>query len=327
MSLAVAAVLVLAACLAALWRLVVWMPGESYAGAFEPLSAQERSSALRLEADVRRLASGIGERSTANPRGLAAAADHIEAVLRGLGYEVSSHAYDSHGLRVRNVEATHSGTQRSREIVLVGAHYDSVIGTTGANDNASGVAAMLEVARLFAAEPFGRTLRFVAFVNEEPPYFDRGEMGSQYYAAAAAARGDAIVAMISLETLGYYSDAAGSQVYPFPFGLFYPTRGNFVAFVGNQRSRPLVRGCVAAFRGHAKFPSEGVAAPEWIPGVSWSDHASFWAHGYPALMITDTAPYRYPYYHSVRDVPEHVDFARLARVVSGVAAVVSELAR
>lgn len=316
----------LIACVFISWWVFIRMPGASYAGAFNPLSAEDRASAQRLRFDVSVLASEIGERSTKNPSGLAAAAAHIERTFRDLGYVVASHAYDSAGLRVRNVEATLAGTEHRDEIVLIGAHYDSVIGTTGANDNATGVAAMLEIARLLAGKPLSRTLRFVAFVNEEPPYFNWGEMGSQFYARDAARRRDPIVAMISLETMGYYSDAAGSQRYPFPFGLFYPTRGNFIAFVGNVRSRALVHRSIATFRTTTRFPSEGVAAPSWIPGVSWSDHASFWAHGYPAIMITDTALFRYPYYHTVDDVPEHVDFDRLAGVTAGVSRVVSNLA-
>jgi Zn-dependent M28 family amino/carboxypeptidase len=321
-----AAAMALAACLFVSWWVCIRMPGESYAGSFEPLSAQERARAERLRADVHRLAAAIGERSMANPAGLAAAALHVERVFVDLGYAVASHVYDSHGRLVRNVEATLTGTDVSAEVVIVGAHYDSLTGTTGANDNATGVATMLELGRVFAGKPARRTIRFVAFVNEEPPYFDADEMGSQFYASEAAKRGDRIVSMLSLETMGYYSDVPGSQLYPFPLGLFYPSRGNFLAFVGNVSSRSLVHRSIAAFRASSRFPSEGVAAPAWVPGVSWSDHASFWAHGHPAIMITDTALYRYPFYHTVQDVPEHIDFDRLARAASGVAAVVSDLA-
>lgn len=308
-----------------LWLLMIRMPGSSYAGAFE-LSGTETVSARRLERDVRILAREIGERSVWNPLGLAAAATHIEQVLAGLGYTLASHSYESHGQTVRNIEATRSGTSRPGEVILVGAHYDSLMGTVGANDNASGVAGVLETARLLAGQHFPRTLRFAAFVNEEPPHFNVGEMGSQYYAKSAAQRGDAIVAMFSLETIGYYSDAPGSQQYPFPLSLFYSDRGNFIAFVGNIASRRLVRRSLEVFRETTQFPSEGIASPGWIPGVSWSDHASFWPYGYPAIMVTDTALYRYPHYHTAGDQPEHIDYARTARVVTGMARVVSELA-
>jgi Zn-dependent M28 family amino/carboxypeptidase len=179
------------------------------------------------------------------------------------------------------------------------------------------VAAVIELAQALRSWAPQRTWRFALFVNEEPPFFASDQMGSQLHARTARARNERIVAMFSLETIGYYSDAPGSQRYPFPFNLFYPDRGNFLAFVANLRSRALLHQTIATFRAQAQFPSEGVAAPAFIPGVDWSDHGSFWEQGYPALMITDTAPYRYPHYHTARDTPDRVDYERLARVVQG----------
>ena len=164
------------------------------------------------------------------------------------------------------------------------------------------------------------------FVDEEPPFFKSGEMGSRKYARRAKERGENVVAMFSLETIGYYSDRPGSQHYPPPIGLFYPDTGNFIGFVSNLGSRSLLHEVIASFRRHAQFPSEGLAAPAFIPGVDWSDHWSFWDEGYPALMVTDTAPYRYPYYHLAADTPDKVDFDRLARVVSGLRATLPDLA-
>jgi Zn-dependent M28 family amino/carboxypeptidase len=169
-------------------------------------------------------------------------------------------------------------------------------------------------------------VRFVAFVNEEPPFFTSGEMGSRVYARACRARNDDIVAMLSLETIGYYSDAPRSQAYPAPFGLLYPDTGNFVTFVANYRSRPLLHQVMSAFRANAQFPSEGAAAPEWIPGVGWSDHWSFWKEGYPGVMVTDTALFRYPHYHTSQDTPEKLDYPRMARVFSGLQQVMRALA-
>jgi len=151
-------------------------------------------------------------------------------------------------------------------------------------------------------------------------------MGSVRYARRSRERGENIVAMLSLETIGYYSDTPGSQHYPFPLSLFYPSTGNFLAFVSNLKSRSLLHDAIATFRRHARFPSDGVAAPAAIPGVDWSDHGSFWAAGYPALMVNDTAPYRYPHYHRESDTPDKVDYERLARVVTGLAVVVRTLA-
>jgi Zn-dependent M28 family amino/carboxypeptidase len=170
-------------------------------------------------------------------------------------------------------------------------------------------------------------VRFVAFVNEEPPFYRSEQMGSRVYARRSRERRDHIVAMLSLETIGYYSDEPGSQLYPFPLRFFYPSTGNFLAFVANLGSRGLLREALASFRRNAQFPSEGVAAPAFIPGVDWSDHWSFWQESYPALMVTDTAPYRYPHYHTLQDTPDKLDYERLARVVMGLHGMLRDLAK
>jgi Zn-dependent M28 family amino/carboxypeptidase len=255
-----------------------------------------------------------------------AAAQYIRGVFEQAGYSVREQAFTSSGRTVKNLEAELPGGSRKDEIVVVGAHYDSVTGTPGANDNASGVAALLALARSMRAHQPARTLRFVAFVNEEPPYFLSWEMGSRQYARAAKGRGERIRAMLSLETIGYYSDEPGSQAFPLPFRMGYPEAGNFIAFVGNMGSRGLVREAVGSFRAHARFPSEGIAAPAAIPGIGWSDHWSFWQEGYAAVMVTDTAVYRYPRYHTGLDVPEALDYERMARVVAGLTHVVADLA-
>jgi hypothetical protein len=203
-----------------------------------------------------------------------------------------------------------------------------VSGSPGANDNASGVAGMLALARRFAGKPCGQTLRFVAFVNEEPPYFQTEEMGSFVYAKRCQERGDRIVGMISLETIAYFSDAPGSQRYPSPgLGLFYPSKGNFIGFASDTRSRSLLRTTVSAFRKTGKLPCEGASLPAAIPGIGWSDQWSFWQCGYPAIMVTDTAPFRYPHYHEPTDTPDKLDYDRFALVVSGMESVIKELAR
>lgn len=158
------------------------------------------------------------------------------------------------------------------------------------------------------------------------PVLQLGAHGSRVYAAAARRRGDRIAGMLSLETVGYFTDEPGSQRYPPPFNLLYPDRGNFIGFVGNLDSRPLVRRAIATFRDQARLPSEGVAAPALIPGISWSDHLSFWLHGWQALMITDTAPFRNPYYHMRTDTADRLDYPRMARLITGLRAVVERLA-
>ncbi len=306
---------------------VTAMPGRSFTGELPPLDRNEHELRDRLKRHVEILAGDIGERNVSNPGKLDEAARYIEQTLNALGYSVDSQEYQVSGATVRNLGAELPGLTQPDEIVLVGGHYDSVVGCPGANDNATGVAAVLELARYFAGREVDRTVRLVAFVNEEPPFCFTWMMGSRVYAKRSRTRGENVVAMLSLETIGFYSDAAGSQRYPFPFGFFYPKTGNFIAFVGNLSSRSLVRRSVTSFRRHARFPSEGTAAPGYLPGIFWSDHWSFWREGYRALMVTDTAPFRYPYYHTADDTPDKVDFEMTARVVSGLANVVEDLTR
>ena len=207
-----------------------------------------------------------------------------------------------------------------------GAHFDAVVNSPGADDNASGVAGTLALARMFRAQPQARTLRFVMFVNEEPPAFWPPLVGSWVYAKQCRANNDNIVAMISLESIGYYSDQPGSQKYPRPLNWLYPDTGDFIAFVSNWSSRGLNKRAIRVFREHTKFPSEGGSPPGWLPGVGWSDHWSFWQEGYPAIMITNTAAFRNPNYHTPMDTADPLDYERMARVMEGVEAVVRDLA-
>jgi hypothetical protein len=308
------------------WQRMIRMPLQSFRGPLPPLSAEETALKAALERDVRAFAGQIGERNLSLPARLREAADQIESAFARVGGEVKRFPYVVRGERCDNLELTIPGRSRGGEIVIAGAHYDSVIGSPGANDNGSGVAALLALARAFARAEPARTVRFVAFVNEEPPWFQTRRMGSLVYARRCRERNDNIVAMLSLETIGYYSDEPGSQKYPPPVGFFYPSVGNFIGFVGNLGSAALVRRCVESFRRQVRFPSQGAALPGLIPGVGWSDHWAFWQAGYPAVMVTDTAPFRYPYYHTELDTPEKLDYERLARVVAGLNKVLLELA-
>jgi Zn-dependent M28 family amino/carboxypeptidase len=251
---------------------------------------------------------------------------YIAAQFSAAGYAPSRQEFEAVGRRVANVEAECPGTTRPDRIIAIGSHYDSIGLSPGANDNASGVAALLEVARLRALlRPGASTVRFVAFVNEEPPYFMTDTMGSLVYARRMAARRERVAGMISLETIGYYSEEPGSQRYPSPFHRFLPDRGNFIAMVSNFRSVALLARAAWAFRSATTLRVIACPAPERIAGVGWSDHWSFWQQGYPALMLTDTAPYRYPHYHSRSDTPDKLDYERMARVVAGVTAALDAL--
>jgi Zn-dependent M28 family amino/carboxypeptidase len=283
--------------------------------------------AVRLEKHVRVLGGEIGERNLWRPGSLEAAASYVEREFHDLGFLVEAQEYVVEGETVRNLEVEIEGVAEPGEIILVGAHYDSAPGSPGANDNATGVAALIEIARLLAKKPLDRTVRFIAFVNEEPPLFMTERMGSLQYARRARQRGDNIVGMLSLETIGYYRQEKGTQSYPtLLLRPFYPSRGNFIAFVGNVSSRSLLRRCLDSFRRCSDFPSEGLSAPAWVTGVDWSDHWSFWQEGYHAIMITDTATFRNPYYHTPNDKADTLDYDRMARVVEGIEAVIRDLA-
>jgi len=283
------------------------MPDRPHAGPLPPLTDSEKTLAQRLRSRVTELARN--ERNT----DLETPARYIEQAFTSQGLKVSTQEFVSGGRRVRNIEAG-SGS------IVVGAHYDTVPGSPGADDNASGVAVLIELAAMKLP------VRFVAFANEEMPYFLGPEMGSWMWARRARERGDTLLAMFSLEMLGYYSDVPGSQAYPFPLSFFYPDRADFIAFVGDLGARGLVHQSIKSFRRNAQVPSHGVAAPGFIPGVTWSDHWSFRRHGFRAIMITDTAFYRYPHYHLPGDTPEKLDYERMARVTLGLAAMLKDLA-
>jgi Zn-dependent M28 family amino/carboxypeptidase len=271
----------------------------------------------RLRGHVSRLALEIGPRNVFRPDALHASADYIRREWAAQNYLVSSQSYLAEGVKSENLAVSRIGKTRPDEIILVGAHYDTVMGSPGADDNASGVAALLELSRLFATVETAYTLRFVAFVNEEPPFFFWGRMGSGVYAEEAKARGENIRLMMSLEMLGWYSDKPGSQNYPPLFRYFYPDRANFIAMVSNRASRKALQQLVSAFKAHSDFPVESLASFEFIPGVAWSDHLSFWRAGYPAIMVTDTAFYRNAAYHTAADTPEKLNYPAMASVVEG----------
>jgi hypothetical protein len=306
---------------------VLWMtavPGRSHAGPLPPLTPEQVELAARLRDNVQAVASR--PHNIGHPQELERAALHIESTLAGMGYQVHRQPFRADTQEVRNIEAViePAASVAGAKTLVVGAHYDSYLHAPGANDNGTGVAGVLELARLLS-DLRGRSalrIRLVLFVNEEPPYFKTEFMGSLVYAKRLKQSGEPVLGMFALETLGFYSDVEHSQRYPPPLGLLYPTTGNFVAFVGLISSRSFVRETVASFRASAAFPSVGGTAPGFIPGIDWSDHWSFEQVGLPALMITDTAPFRYPHYHTAADSPDKVDYDRLARVISGLKQVI-----
>lgn len=283
---------------------------------------EELVSPERLRATVETLAVELQDRWVTHPEVLAEAADWLLARFAAAGLATGAHTYDTMEGTFRNVLGTRPGRDPTLAPLIVGAHYDSYGEMPGADDNASGVAALCELARLLPADPV-RTVVLVGFVNEEPPFFASDDMGSLRYAASL----DAVDLMISFEMLGYYSDEPGSQSYPLGiFRLYYPNRGNFVAIVGDSGMGGDIARTKRAFAASTELPVYSFRGPRSIAGVDWSDHRSFRQHDFPALMITDTAFLRNPNYHTSRDTPDTLDYGRLAQAVTGVLGVIRDRA-
>lgn len=282
------------------------------------------ANSLNNHVDI--LATVVGPRHGGLPDSLDRAGDYVTNQFRNFGYAPEEIRFGDD--RFRNIQATLPGTDRADEILVVGAHYDSAAnGTPGADDNASGVAVMLEIARALAGTDLRRTVRFIAFANEENPWFGTDLMGSRISAGKSAQHGENIVGMFSLEMLGYYDDTPGSQKYPRIIRRFYPDTGNFVAFVGNMQSRPLLHQALRVFRESGVMPSEGMAAPQaLVRDIRRSDNSAYWDAGYPALMVTDTSNFRNPLYHTLGDTPKTLDYTTMARLTEGLTGMVITLA-
>ena len=288
-------------------------------------------AAARLEKHVRALAGEIGVRHYGRPESLKKAEDYVRTAFKSAGYTVVEQEYTVHPPNaaqavMRNFTVVVPASSPDAAVLVVGAHYDSAPETTGADDNASGVAAMLELARRFHGRSGGGVeLRFVAYSTEEPPFFGSAQMGSAFHAKALKVEGRAVKGMLSLEMLGYYSDAPGSQKYPPPLSLFYPDRANFVGIVSNIGSRRFLKELVAGFKPPKGTKHISAALPGFIGEIGLSDHKCYWDEGFPAVIVTDTSFLRYPHYHLMSDTPEKLDYARMADVVDGLEAALEAL--
>ncbi|GMU80171.1 MAG: hypothetical protein AMXMBFR47_00420 [Planctomycetota bacterium] len=287
--------------------------------------------ARRLHQHVDRLAGLIGPRHFGKPDSIAAAITLIEREFAGMGDSVRREEYTlDTGQTATNLIVERRGTTRPDEVVVLGAHYDTVPETPGADDNASAVAVLLETARLLAGRGTRRTVRFVAFACEEPPHFYTQEMGSHVHAKGCRERGEKLVGMLCLEMVGYYSDAPGSQIAPMELprwlAWWLPRRGNFLAAVGNLRSWRLCWAFRRGFKRASRLPLFSIVLPEWVYSIRLSDNSSFWDLGYPALMITDTSFLRNRNYHRATDLPGTLDYDRMAAATEGVAGAIAALA-
>ena len=284
-------------------------------------------SSKNLKDHVVVLSKDIGERNFVYYERLEAAADYISERFKSYGYKLEDQEYYLEGRRFRNIIATKLGDSAPEKVVIVGAHYDSVVGSPGADDNASAVAGLLELGRQLSTIKLPRTIKFVAFTNEEPPFYLTKEMGSMVYADQARKAREDIIAMIALEMIGYYSDEPNSQSYPLGLRFFYPDAGNFIAVCGDLRSRGLVRRIREVFKQHSDIGIETLVSPGFfVPVIEFSDNSSFWREGYRAVMVTDTAFYRNPNYHGPGDTFEKLDYESMAEVVKGLYHVLVSLA-
>jgi hypothetical protein len=331
MGMAIIAIAFLFLSVLGIWKWI--MPSSNINMDIPEITSEERQLAGQLESHVKALSEDIGERNLFRTGSMGLTVNWISDQFKQIGYKPEKHNYELKGRqrfyddgKSTNIIVEVQGNENPGHIVVIGAHYDSVSRSPGANDNASGVAVLLSLASYFYENPQNKTVRFVAFANEEPPFFKTRDMGSYAYAERSRNLGEEITAMIALDGLGYYSDEPGSQTYPFPgIGLVYPKTANYIGFVTRFGDMNLLRKAISAFREEASIPSEAAALPGFIPGVSWSDHWSFWQHDYSALLITDTLLFRDGEYHTSDDTPDRLDYERMARVSAGLRNVVKEL--
>lgn len=279
-----------------------------------------------LKRTVNILAETIGSRGYLQSEALQQCIDYITSELTGYGYSVSGQPYRARGNIYKNIIAETKGTKQPEKILIIGAHYDTVTRTPGADDNASGVAGLLELARLLKDHSPQKTLRFVAFTLEEPPFFRTKLMGSYVYAKSLYEQRAVVEGMICLEMIGYFTDKKGSQYFPMSaLRWFFPERGNFITLVSNLHSKGFLQRVKSAFKNASDLLLESISMPPIVPGIDFSDHGSFWRFGYPAVMITDTGFFRNPNYHASSDVPETLDYEKMEKVVLGAKAAIEEI--
>lgn len=303
------------------------LPGVTYEGPAAELTNKEKAIKSSLEKHIKVLSVDIGQRNQFVAESLDKSANYIESQFLQCSEKVRRQVIHGKVHKADNIIATLGSVKPQQGRIIIGAHYDSVHGSPGANDNASGVATILMLCEMLKGQTFKHAIEFVAFANEEPPNFKTKNMGSYVYAKSLREQGVEVKAMLSIETVGAYYNEENSQKYPEPIEMFYPDRGDFIAFVSNHASAPIVKSVIRAFRETTEFPSEGLIAPVELQGVDFSDHWSFWQFDYPAIMVTDTAFFRYNHYHTDQDSYDKVNFNSLARVVNGLEKVVSHLGR
>ena len=289
----------------------------------EPMEKQRISELVEIKEGLQRdvgYLQSLGPRNTLNAKSYAKlrqCEEWIRQQWQSQGYSVKRQTYLFEGREYSNLEIELQGRVSPSEVILVSAQYDTLPDSPGANNNGSGVAILLSLSNLLRSHLPDRTLRLVNFVNEEDPIFGTEMMGSYIYAKRSHQLREDIRVMLSLDALGIYTDKPGSQKHPFPFSLFYPDRGNFLAFIGDFSSRKYIMEATRGFKKGSSFPIEAGVVPKWVQGAGWSDHLSFWKFGYPGIMVTDTGGFRSTYHTTKEDTLEKLNFEAMSRIVIG----------
>jgi Zn-dependent M28 family amino/carboxypeptidase len=297
----------------------------------EPLEKQMKAELSEIkegmESDIEYLQS-LGPRNSENDESykqLRQCEEWIKQKWESQGYAVKKQTFSYKGKEYSNLEIEIKGRTLPAEIIIISAQYDTLPDSPGANNNGSGIAILFQLSQLLRKHTPDRTLRLLNFVNEEDPLFGTEMMGSYQYAKRSHQLREDIKVMLSMDALGIYKDEPGSQRLPFPFSLFYPDRGNFLAFIGNLYSRKYVKETTKGFKKGSSFPIQAGVAPEWAKGAAWSDHSSFWKFGYPGIMVTDTGGFRSPSHTTKEDTMEKLNFDAMSRIAIGMYASVVHL--
>ena len=299
----------------------------------EPIKKQKTTDLIEIRKGLKRdiaYMQGLGPRNSvdgATYENLCRCEAWIRQRWQSQGYPVKTQSFYFEGREYSNLEIEIRGRTSASEIIIVSAQYDTLPNSPGANNNGSGVAVLLALSDLLRNDTPDRTLRLVNFVNEEDPFFDTEMMGSHQYAKRSASLREDIRVMLSLDSLGIYRDEPGSQKLPIPFSLFYPSRGNFLAFIGDIGSRQSIVEATRGFKKGSSFPIEAGVVPKWVKGAGWSDHLSFWKFGYPGIMVTDTGGFRSSSHTTREDTLEKLNFEAMSRIVLGMYGSIQELTR
>jgi Zn-dependent M28 family amino/carboxypeptidase len=308
--------------------LAIWVGvSQPILGPFGEPSEGFSASPANLKAHVQKISQDFFPRDSEHPENLSKVAHYILNELQQYSTDVAEQKYRVETKEFKNIIAKFGPS--TKRVIVIGAHYDACEELPGADDNASGVAGLLELARYLKMHPpVHVAVQLVAYSTEEPPHFRTVGMGSVVHAQSLKTEGMEVLGMASLEMIGYFSEAAGSQSFPIPLlKLFYPSRGNFIAIVSNFDSYGLTGKFKKAMTGASDLPVYSMNGPSMLRGVDFSDHMNYWKLGYQAVMVTDTAFFRNEAYHTAQDTFDRLNYDKMAKVVEGVAAAIQSLDR